>query len=205
MEIRLQRRRRRRGWPWLLVLVAPFAYLTYWSREHRTASAGEVVDADSTTALVIPRDSVRGPDRLQELAEFVAHADTSRDERRQREYVANAFGLLANAVTSMRGADAPPIDTAVGSMRRYADALRGPRGKQMAQSDSLRAHFVSAAAAIDTLQKLAYASSSGAAKAARTAAKAPQTGRAFITQREIALTFFRRSSEALQAMRARRD
>ena len=205
MEIRLQRKRRRRGWPWLIVLVAPFAYLAYWSREHRTASAGEVVGSDSTASFIIPRDSVRGPDRVQELADFVSRADTSRDERRQREYVANAFALLANAVTSMRGADTPPIDAAVGSMRRYANALRGPRGRQMAQSDSLRAHFVSAASALDTLQKLSYPSASGSATPARTAAKAPQTGRAFITQRDIALTFFRRSSEALQAMRTRRD
>ena len=205
MEIRLQRKRRRRGWPWLIVLVAPFAYLAYWSREHRTASAGEVVGSDSTASFIIPRDSVRGPDRLQELADFVARADSSRDERRQREYVANAFALLANAVPSMRGADTPTIDTAVASMRRYADALRSARGRQAAQSDSLRAHFMSAAAALDTLQKLSYSSAAGAAARARTAAKAPQTGRAFITQREIALTFFRRSSEALGAMRTRLD
>lgn len=205
VEIRLERKRRRRGWPWIIVLVAPFAYLAYWSREHRTASAGEVIGADSTASFIIPRDSVRTPDRIQELAEFVARADTSRNERRQREYTANAFALLANAVTTMRGADTPPIETAVGSMRRYADALRGSRGRQMAQSDSLRAHFVSAAAALDTLQRASYPSASGAAAPARAAAKAPQTGRAFITQRDIVLTFFRRSSEALQAMRARRD
>jgi hypothetical protein len=205
VEIRLRRKRRRRGWPWLVVLIAPFAYLAYWGREHRTASAGEVVATDSTTSFIIPRDSVRGPDRLQELSDFVAHADTSRDERRQREYVANAFALLANAITAMRGADAPPVDTAVGSMRRYADALRGPRGRQMAQSDSLRAHFVSAASAIDSLQKLSYPTAAGAATRARAAAKAPQTGRAFMTQRDIALTFFRRSSEALQSMRSKRD
>jgi hypothetical protein len=205
VEIRLQRKRRRRGWPWLIVLVAPFAYLAYWSREHRTASAGEVVGSDSTASFIIPRDSVRGPDRVQELADFVSRADTSRDERRQREYVANAFALLANAVSSMRGASTPPIAAVVGSMRRYANALRGPRGRQMAQSDSLRAHFVSAASALDTLQKLSYPSASGATTPARAAAKAPQTGRAFITQRDITLTFFRRSSEALQAMRTRRD
>ena len=205
MEIRLGRKRRRRGWPWLIVLVAPFAYLAYWSREHRTASTGEVVDADSAASFIIPRDSVRGPDRVQELAEFVTHADTSHDERRQREYVANAFARLANAVTSMRGADTPPIDTAVVSMRRYADALRGPKGRQVAQSDSLRAHFVSAAAAIDTLQKLSYLQATGAAAPVRTAAKAPQTGRAFITQRDVALVFFRRSSQALQTMRSKRD
>lgn len=205
MEIRLQRKRRRRGWAWLLVLLAPFAYLAYWSQEHRTASGGEVADADSTTSFIIPRDTVRGPDRITELAEFVSRADTSRDERRQREYLANAFAILANAVSSMRGADASPIDTSVASMRRYAEALRGPRGRQVALSDSMRAHFISAATAIDTLQKLSYASATGVADPAKKAARAIQPGRAITTQRQQSIDFFKQSSGALQSMRARRE
>ena len=205
VEIRLQRKRHRRGWPWLIVLVAPFAYLAYWSQEHRTASAGEVLDADSTTSFIIPRDTVRGPDRIAELTEFVSRADTSRDERRQREYLANAFAILANAVQSMRGADASPIDTSVVSMRRYAEALRGPRGRQVALSDSMRAHFVSAAATLDTLQKLSYSAAAGAADPAKKAAKAILPGRALITQRQPSIEFFKQSSGALQAMRTRRE
>ena len=205
MEIRLQRKRRRRGWPWLVVLLAPFAYLAYWSQEHRTASAGEVLDADSTTSFIIPRDTVRGPDRVAELTEFVSRADTSRDERRQREYLANAFAILANAVSSMRGSDASPIDTSVASMRRYAEALRGPRGRQVALSDSIRSHFLSAATSIDTLQKVSYTNATGAADPVKKAAKAIQPGHAMISQRQQAIDFFRKSSAALQAMRTKRE
>lgn len=205
MEIRLQRKRQRRGWPWLLILLAPFAYLAYWSQEHRTASAGEVLDADSATSFIIPRDTVRGPDRVAELADFVARADTSRDERRQREYLANAFATLANAVSSMRGADASPVDTSVVSMRRYAEALRGPRGRQVALSDSVRGHFLSAATAIDTIQKLSYTNAPGAADPVKKAAKAILPGQALTSQRQLTLAFFKQSSSALQSMRTKRE
>lgn len=203
MEIRLQRKRRRLGWPWLLILIAPFAYLAYWSRGHRATSGGEVVTADSTSNFIIPRDTVRGPDRLADLSDYLARADTSRDERRQREFVANAFALLANAVGSMRGADAAPVEESVASMRRYAETLRGTRGRQAARSDSLRAHFIEATSGIDTLRVLSYPQIR-ADEELRRAARALQPGRAIETQREAVRTWFTRASRALETMRGGR-
>jgi hypothetical protein len=205
VEIRLQPKRRRRGWFWLVVLIAPFAYLAYWSREHRTASAGEVVDVDSTASFIIPRDTLRGPDRVAELAEFLQRADTSADERRQREFLANAFALLGNAVGSMRGADAPFAAGGVATMRRYAESLRSPRGRVSAQSDSVRATLLLAADAIDSVQKSAYPSSSGVVAPVRKAAQAIQPGQAIVSQRQPIITFFKEASSALQGMRARRE
>lgn len=204
MEIRLQRRRRRFGWAWLLILIAPFAYLAYWSRGHRTSSGGEVVDADSTASFVIPSDTVRGPDRLAELGDFLARADTARDERRQREFVANAFALLANAVSSMRGADARVVDSGVTSMRRYAENLRAPRGRQSARSDSLIVHLLEAAATIDTLRAVAYASLPDD-DVLRRSARAVQPGRPIEAQRDTVHAFFDRANHALQAMRSGRE
>lgn len=205
MEIRLERKRRRRGWAWLVILIAPVAYLAYFSRERRTASAGEIAELDSTASFVIPRDTARGPDWVAELADFVARADTSADERRQREYVANALALLANAVTTMRGADAPFIATGVANMRGYAERLRGPRGRFLAQSDSLRANFLAAASVLDTLERNSYPSSTDVVAPVRAAARGLQTGQAFVAQGQVVSRFFKQASDALLAMRARRE
>lgn len=200
MEIRLQRRRPRAGWAWLLLLTAPFAYLAYWSSGQRDVSAGEVADSDSTAAFVIPSDSLRPPDRLADLGDFLASADTSREERRQREYLANAFVLLANAVGSLRGADARAVQEGTASMRRYAESLRGARGRQAAYSDSLRAHFIEVAATIDTLRAVSYAGVPADAELRR-AARAIQPGHAIESQHDAVRAFFGRANRALIALR----
>lgn len=201
-EIRLQRRRRSSTWPWLLILVLPFAYLLYWgSRGHETL-AGDLA-ADSATAYMIPRDTMPPPDAIGIFATFVSGADSARDEPAERAYVATAIHRLADAAAMLNAADAPSNQRSLAAARKQADAIQAMERVAPAYQGGERLHAaaVSIADVLELSQRAAYPRARDAVVAVRVAAGDIRTTQPLAPQHAAVQRFFAAARDALVTMR----
>lgn len=201
-EIRIQRRRPRGTWPWLLVLALPFVYLLYWGTRNRRAAANAA--AASPSALVIPRDTVRPPDPVALYADYIAAPDTGTDEQGERRRAGEALGRLADAVATLSAADAPSNARALARARREADFLSHPKVHPPANEGGQHLHdgAVAVADVIESVQRVAYPAAADAVARVRPAAGDIRTQAALVLQRERVQHFFVVSRDAVAAMHA---
>lgn len=201
-EIRIQRRRPRGTWPWLLVLVLPFVYLLYWGTRNRRAAA--IAATASPSALVIPRDTVRPPDAVALYADYIATPDTNADEPGERRRAGEALGRLADAVATLSAADAPSNARALERARREADFLSHPRAHPTPNEAGQHLHdgAVAIADVIESVQRVAYPAAADAVVRVRPAAGDIRTQAALVLQIDRVQHFFVVSRDAVAAMHA---
>lgn len=201
-EIRIQRRRPRGTWPWLLVLALPFVYLLYWGTRNRRATA--IAATSNASALVIPRDTVRPPDPVALFADYIATPDTNTDERGERRRAGEALGRLADAVATLSAADAPSNARALARARREADFLSHPKAHPPLNEAGQHLHdgAVAIADVIESVQRVAYPAAADAVARVRPAAGDIRTRAPLVVQRERVQHFFVVSRDAVAAMHA---
>ena len=201
-EIRIQRRRSRGTWPWLLVLALPFAYLLYWGTRDRVRTA--VAAGSDTSAFVIPRDTTRPPDPVALFAEYVATPDTARTEAALRRRAGEALGRLADAVATLNAADAPSNARELGRARREADFLSHPKPHAPPTEGGLHLHdgAVAVANVLESVQRVAYPSAAVAVARVRPIAGAVRTQGALGTQRDRVQQLWLVARDAVAAMHA---
>lgn len=199
-EIRIQRRRSRGTWPWLLVLALPFAYLLYWgTRGGRGAAA-----TGTPAALVIPRDTVPAPDPLALFADYIASPDTATSETEERRRAGEALGRLADAVATLNAADAPSNVRALERARREADFLSHPKPHPPPNEAGQHLHdgAVAIADVVESVQRVAYPSAHDAVARVRPAAGDIRTRAPLTMQRDHVQQFWVVSRDAVAAMHA---
>ena len=200
-EIRIQRRRSRGTWPWLLVLILPFAYLLYWGTRGRVAPA---VAAADTGAFVISRDTARPPDPVALFADYVATADTARTEDALRRRAGEALGRLADAVATLNAADAPSNAREIARARREADFLSHPKPHAPPNEGGLHLHdgAIAIANVLESVQRVAYPSAAVAAGRVRPIAGDIRTRAPLGTQRDRVQQLWLVARDAVAAMHA---
>lgn len=200
-EIRIQRRRSRGTWPWLIVLALPIAYLLYWGTRGRVRTAAAAADS---SAFVIPRDTARAPDPVALFADYVANPDTTHSEDALRRRAGEALGRLADAVATLNAADAPSNAKEIGRARREADFLSHPKPHAPPNEGGLHLHdgAVAIANVLESVERVAYPSSAVAVARVRPAAGDIRTQAPLGSQRDRIQQFWLVARDAVAAMHA---
>ena len=200
-EIRIQRRRARGTWPWLIVLALPFAYLLYWGTRGRVGTATAATD---TSALVISRDTTRAPDPVALYADYVGTPDTAHTEVALRRRAGEALGRLAEAVATLNAADAPSNARELARARREADFLSHPKPHAPPTEGGQHLHdgAVAIANVIESVQRVAYPAAAVAVARVRPAAGNIRTLAPLQMQRDRLQQFWLVARDAVAEMHA---
>lgn len=185
----------------MLLVFLPFVYLAYLGHRRVNAAAVDFSPTASAKSFIIPRDTARPPDPVDEFAAFVAVADTARDDADEHDHTSIGLRMLVDGIATLGGADAPSIIKALANLRRQAVALATHvKGSSARDADRVRMAFVSAADIIETVQHASYPEAAAPASSVRRAAAAVHGGRSLVDQRPIIAGFFQTAREALRAM-----
>jgi hypothetical protein len=222
-EIRIQRKRRPKVWPWVvgalalvLLLLIPFR-----ANEDDTAVAPVVSRVDTTppsdtssrvtttaAGAVAPAPSAPRPaadtvvasdtaSTESALDRFLASPDSSRGERAHREYTSTGLRGLADELET-RGASAAGVAT----IRAHADSLRTSSARKARHADYTRTAFLAAVREIDELRGRSGGAAVDTARL-RAAAWAIRPDRRLLAQRRRVQTFFESARDAMHALSRR--
>ena len=219
-EIRIQRKRRPKTWPWVLGVLALVLLLLipFRASEDDTALVGpvaarveKVAPADTSTRVTTtaagvvappastppqPADTSVAPDtvsRESAFDRFLASSDSSRSERAHHQHTSTGLRGMADGLET-RGASAAGVAT----IRAYADSLRMSTGRNARHADYIRTAFLAALRELDELRARHGAAVDTARL--RAAAWGIRPDRSLLAQRRRVRTFFETAGDAMQAL-----
>jgi hypothetical protein len=217
-EIPIQHKEGHSIWPWILGLIVLLLIIWFIFGNRGGTTVASTADTTASTAagaVAAPGDTVPAypgaaagaagmsaaggaptatagaPPAVADFDNWIATADSSRDEATQHAYTAGGLNRLAAALASL-GASGPQLD----SVRAKASTLASSSSTSAKHADEARSAFLAAAAVFDSL---ATSHPGLDATKVRSAAMAMKPGAHLLDQKDHVQAFFEAARDALRS------